>query len=115
MAKTVVTQESTGKRLSLFALAKGEIDGITSFVGGCLAEAACICLEDQKHASGVKLKINGAITETLELLWDPATAQMCRCWADDQEATEFGACGIAISIIYYLTGSAIQVMPASKC
>lgn len=103
MAKTEAISAESTKTVSLFTLASGNIGCLTTGLGGCFAEAASVCLEDQKHTSGVTLTVQGAFGEVIILDWESVTNKMCRCWADKQEATEFGACGIAILIIDCLT------------
>jgi hypothetical protein len=88
---------------SLFFLASGEIPALTTSGRGCLAETASLCLESQGHESGVELSVRGHLSESITLQWEPVTDQMHRCWADDQEATEFGACGIAALLIHEFT------------
>ena len=95
--------KSQEKLIPLFFLASGEIPGLTTSGGGCLAETAGVCLESQGHESGVKLSVRGHLSESIKLRWEPVTDQMHRCWADDQEATEFGACGIAALLIHEFT------------
>jgi hypothetical protein len=98
----VEAEVPAGGELQLNALAAGTI-GLTPAAGESLAEAAYVCLEDQKHASGAILNVDGAFRASFKLTWDAATAQMRRCWADPDEATELGACGIAALIVKRLT------------
>jgi hypothetical protein len=77
--------------------------GITPHFGGCLCEAAVICLEQQNHTSGVTLRLSGELTDTVELAWDRVPDQARACWADPQVAVEHGAYGVAILIIDAIT------------
>ena len=78
--------------------------GITPAFGGCLCEAASICLEDRAHQSGVLMKVTGALSShSLQLTWSPITQQGRNCYADLQFATELGAYGIAVLLIECFT------------
>jgi hypothetical protein len=82
----------------LARLRKG-MPGLTSAAGGYLAEAAAVCLENQKHAPGVSLSVDGSYRRTVHLNWDRVGNQEQRTYADLHEATEYGACGIAILVV----------------
>ena len=73
--------------------------GLTAAAGGVLAEAAAVCLERQSHSAGVVLSIRRAYKKDIPLTWDRTTAQQRRTHNDIQEATESGACGVAILLI----------------
>jgi hypothetical protein len=64
-------------------------------------------LEQQRHQKGVTLDVQGASAETLEatftLTWPKVTEQVRKEWGDPVEATENGACGIAILLVEALT------------
>ena len=64
-----------------------------------LAEGAGICLESQGHPQGVEIQASGHISNGYSVEWQPITEQARRSWGDDQEATEYGASGIAILLI----------------
>lgn len=78
--------------------------GLTTANGTVLAEAASVCFEHQAHKSGVKLVIDGDSPGQMEVNWDQVTEQRRRTYADLQEATEWGASGVAIVIICMHTG-----------
>jgi hypothetical protein len=84
-------------------LARGTV-GIPPAFGECLSQAASICLEDQKHESGVHLGVDGDFNHAFCLIWEDTTDQMRRCWADAQVTTEHGAYGIAALLMPNLTG-----------
>ena len=67
------------------------------------ASAAAVCLEERKHKHGVMLAVSGHVEVYLAMGWPKTTAQMRREWADPQEATENGACGVAILLVDVLT------------
>ena len=64
-----------------------------------MAEAGSVCLEGQGHSSGVSLRVQGDVNCSHELRWPAATDHVRRSWADEQEATEEGAAGIALLLI----------------
>jgi len=69
-----------------------------------LAWAAAFCLEEQKHRHGVILAVQGDYKSAFSLFWPEVTDQVRREWGDPTEATEVGACGIAILLVDALTG-----------
>jgi len=88
--------------LALNDLAAGT-PGLTPECAASLAQAASVCLEEEGHAPGAVIDIDGSFQRRFNLQWDEATTQMRRCWADSDEATEFGACGVATLLIHALT------------
>lgn len=103
VASDFVTQETV---CDLSGLGAGA-PGITTACGTCLAEAAAVCLEGQRHNPGVSLRIRGAFNSAYRLVWATPTAQQRRCHADPLYATEHGACGVAILITKQLTGKVV--------
>jgi hypothetical protein len=79
-------------------LRKG-MPGLTSAAGGYLAEAAAACLEDRKHIQGISLSVDGSYRRTIRLTWGGVSDQQRRTHADLHEATEYGACGVAIIVV----------------
>lgn len=79
--------------------------GITTDFGGCLCEAASVCLEDRTHKSGVSMALNGSLTPSTPVLlsWPTVTQQARNCYGDLQFAAEFGAYGIAVLLVERLT------------
>jgi hypothetical protein len=77
--------------------------GITPDYGGCLCEAASVCLEHNEHVSGVTMSLTGAVAGTVRLDWDEVSDQARRCWADLPYAAEHGAYGLAVLLIEALT------------
>lgn len=92
-----------GSELSLNYLVRGEIPGLTEYFGGCLAEAATVCLEERNHQRGVVLTAYGDLTGLFPLIWEPLTDRADRCYRDEEEATEHGAYGIAVLLILAVT------------
>jgi hypothetical protein len=72
-----------------------------------MADAATICLAEQGHDSEVALRVTGEFRVTYLLQHANVTDQM-RATYDREEATEFGACGIAILVMRDLTGLTVQ-------
>ncbi len=89
--------------LTLNALQEG-LPGITEAWGKLLCEASAFCFECQNHSKGVELKVRGMSTTSFSVYWDTTvTDQLRDAWNDEQDLTEFGACGIAILLILKLT------------
>jgi len=81
------------------------LPGITPRWGKFLAEASVLCFESQNHANGVEVKISGISQCKIKFEWKiNISDQTIDSWADEQELTEFGACGVAILLILKLTG-----------
>ncbi len=109
--QTVAPAAPAKKAMSLAALAAG-MPGLTAASGQTLAEAAAVCLESRKHQTGVRLPRAGMMREDLHVEWQPVDEQNRRCYADIQEATERGACGVAILVVKEATG--LVVVERSK-
>lgn len=77
------------------------IVGLTPSVGSFYAEAASVCLDNQGHSSPASMEVfmhDGQSTVTTTINWVALDDQAKRNWTDLQEATEYGACGIAALI-----------------
>ena len=81
--------------LNLNDLGNGAIPGISGRLGAAMAEAGGVCLESQGHAQGVRLSVRGLRNGAYSLDWPPIDDQSRRSWNDPDEATEYGAAGIA--------------------
>jgi len=92
--------------MNLATLAEG-MPGLTEACGQTLAQAAAVCLEDRKHQTGVCLRRVGMMIDDLHVEWLPVDDQNRRCYADMQEATERGACGVAILVVREVTGMVV--------
>jgi hypothetical protein len=96
-------QDQNSRTIALSSLKEG-MPGLTPTWGGVLAEAASVCLEERNHKICVELCVDGGIFEELLVLERLAVdEQMRNSHYDEQEATEHGACGIAILGISSLT------------
>lgn len=73
--------------------------GITPSLGRSIAEAGAVSLEAQGHVQGKTMEIRGALAASLPVHWDSPTDQTRESWADPEEATEYGAAGIAILLV----------------
>jgi len=88
-----------------FEKLKNGLPGITSNWGRFLTEASILCFESQNHPNGVEVKISGISQCKVKFEWKiDVSEQMINSWADEQELTEYGACGVAILLILKLTG-----------
>lgn len=97
---------TTKKSMSLAALSEG-MPGLTAACGQAMAEAAAVCLESRSHQPGVLLVCAGLVLEHLRVEWLPVDDQSWRTHADMQEATEWGACAVAILVVKELTGMVV--------
>lgn len=77
--------------------------GLSLKYGAALAEAACVCLEDQWHRPGVLLWVIGSRSGAFRLEWEPVAENASRSWADEPFTTEQGAYGVALLIVEPLT------------
>lgn len=82
--------------LDLRDLSLGLMPGVTAETGASLAQAAGVCLESQGHAQGVNLRVRGDRRGNHELHWPLVTPQAQRSWANEDNATEDGAAGVAV-------------------
>jgi len=89
--------------LVLMRLGEG-CPALTPDCGRSLAEAAAVCLEDQGHGSGIRLIVVGEYEGSFSIVRPVVTDQMRRCYNDPDEATENGACGVAILLVQELAG-----------
>lgn len=82
--------------------APGLSAGRRSFMGEC----AAMCL-NLRHRSGVKLIVNGEHSTEFALNWNDLSNQHLQSLRDLQEATEHGACGLAILVVTEITGKTV--------
>ena len=92
------------KCLELHRTLTGGMPGLEPFLGGTLANAAAVCLDKNRHTTGVELEVSGQYRRRIEVCWDGPTEQVRRSYADLQEATEFGAAGVAIAALNNFAG-----------
>jgi hypothetical protein len=64
-----------------------------------MAEAASVCLKHQGHSIRIALRTDGAFEETVLLKRLNVTPQMLLSHRDEEEATEHGACGVAVLMV----------------
>ena len=102
MIGSEIVEESVRRDLVLESLASG-FPAIPEAGGLNLAQAGAVCLDQHGHPKGVEMKVSGDFSETFNLYWPDVTDQMRRFWNDSQEATEYGAYGIACLLIRRLT------------
>ena len=61
-------------------------------------------LEEQGHRSGVAMEVDGTYIQTFRVIWGYTTNDgMRRCYQDEEQTTEWAACGIALLLIQKLT------------
>jgi len=81
----------------------GLLDSLAGYMGAC----AAVCLDKGQHKPGVSLVVEGDYNEVFILNWQQLTEKHYRTCADLQEATEYGAYGLAILVVRETTGKAI--------
>lgn len=64
--------------------------------GKTLAQVGGLCLESQGHEPGVQLRVRGDRDNDYSLEWPQVTEQHRRGFNDPEEATEWGAVGVAV-------------------
>jgi hypothetical protein len=64
-----------------------------------LAECAAVCLASTGHGDGAVLSLTGLHERRCRIDRIPVTDQMARAYADLQEATEYGASGLAALVV----------------
>src|ERR1035438_2059597 len=105
-------------KIHLAALRDG-MPGLTPACGTMLAESSAVCLEDREHQTGAQLilRLAGMVMtfealgmlpiEAFHLEWSAVDDQQKRCYNDIPEATERGACALAILVLKELTGKVV--------
>jgi len=86
------------KNIQLTSLEDGSA-GLSPRMGGFLAEAASICFDHHRHPKILQLHCSGQYEETYEITCSDLHEHSKNSFADLQESTEYGACGVALSII----------------
>ncbi len=99
-----MVEEREPIRLHLASLLEG-IPAVTPALGGTLAEAAAVCFSNQGHGEVLLLQVRWeAEPHTIMLHRLLVSEPMLRAYRDLQEATELGACGVAILVVREVTG-----------
>lgn len=88
--------------LDLKLLSTGKL-GVSTQFGRMLIEVGSICLESQGHGSGTKLSVQGAYRGQFVLTW-PSPDERANYTYQDNEATEYGAVGVALVLIWQVKG-----------
>jgi len=97
-------REKKGRRRLTLSSLKDGMPGLTPALGGSLAEAASVCLEEQGHGVVVTLTVEGHFEEVLALERSLVDDQMRNSHGHQETATENGACGVALAAVCELTG-----------
>jgi hypothetical protein len=72
-----------------------------------MAEAAGVCLDDQGHAPGCLLTVEGCRDCHLALFFCSVDATRRATWNDQEEATEQGAYGVALLLLHEIEGQTV--------
>ncbi|HWZ15429.1 MAG TPA: hypothetical protein VNW95_09345 [Mucilaginibacter sp.] len=73
--------------------------GLSPRNGAFLGEAASVCLKHNGHPVNISMPSEGHFQETYDLTCYEVGEDAVGSFADMQETTEYGACGIALAII----------------
>lgn len=98
--------------LDITELELGKHHELTPAMGVNLSHAAAVCLEYHGHGLNTKAQGTGAYNKNYTLKRCAVTDGIRRSWADIQEATEEGAC--AIALIQVSKESKYQVIERSR-
>lgn len=81
------------------------ISGLSKEVRAFYAQATMVCLSRHSHSPGIELSVEGSFQRKFEVSWNHSviTDDVLRSWEDADEATEFGACGLAFLLVWELT------------
>lgn len=88
------------KDLDLRILEDGRTTGLSVRNGGFLAEAASVCLDNHRHPIEIKFQVSGAFNRTYNLKRLEIDELSTNSFADLEEATQFGAMGVAVAIMH---------------
>lgn len=91
------------RELFLADLSSLERAGLSSSWGGFLEEAASYCLENQGHNHRVYMTVVGDVGDNCIVVRRAINEPAQKSWQDLQEATEYGAYGVAILLILEFT------------
>src|SRR5579872_757111 len=84
-----------------------EAPGLSPARATFMGECAAVCLEVSNHLSGVELQVDADQRGGFEINWHQISLQHFRSYGDLQEATEHGACGLAILLVTDMTGNRV--------
>jgi hypothetical protein len=95
------------QKLDLEKLCVGLSPGLSARAGAMMAEAAGVCLDDQGHAPGCLLTVEGCCECNLTLSFCSVDATRRATWNDQEEATEQGAYGVALLLLHEIEGQTV--------
>lgn len=93
--------------LVLSSLPKLRMAGLTKAQGRVMAEAGSVCLEDRGHAVATVLHVEGAFDASVSLRRLPVTDHLRVAHNFATRATDHGACGVAILLVFRFTGMTV--------
>jgi hypothetical protein len=89
--------------LNFDSLSTGQL-GVSAAYGSFLSEAASYCLNFNRHPNPVLLSVTGDFSASASFHWSDVDESHSRTYSDLQEATEYGAYGVALVIAVKITG-----------
>ncbi|MFH1268437.1 MAG: hypothetical protein ABIK89_22170 [Planctomycetota bacterium] len=84
-----------------------QMPGLTRPAAQYLADAAAVCFDECGHREPILLTVTGWRSREYHVVCPETTDQKRRTHNDPQEATEVGACAVAISVIHDVAGFAV--------
>ena len=90
------------RNIKLFVLGKKAYVPSES-LGNFFAESAAICLDQFHEGNKVTIEIQGEYKQNIELEWESINQQIKDNWGNIEEASEYGATGIALLLVEHLT------------
>ncbi len=79
------------------------VGGLSKEYADFLHQAASVCFDHNHHETGKEMFVEGKYDTSFFLIWRSLDPQYFPSWKDMQEATEYGAYGIAILLAISLT------------
>jgi len=98
--------------LDLTELELGKHHNLTPAMGASLSHAAAVCIDDRGHAINTPATGEGTYKRNYTLKRCDVTDEIKRTWNDMQEATEEGAC--AVALVQVAKESKYQVIERSR-
>jgi len=98
--------------LDLTELEMGKHHNLTPAMGANLSHAAAVCINDRGHSISTNAIGKGAYNRNYILKRCNVTKDISRTWGDMQEATEEGAC--AVALVQVSQESKYQVIERSR-
>jgi len=101
--KAIARGPMKAKSLGFTDLFKRHV-GVTAAISASYFEAACVCL-DRHHASPARFQLrDNQSADVADAQWDRMGQRERNAWANQDDATEAGACGLALAAVELMRG-----------